>query len=258
MEFSDDLLIALLRAEHIVVFTGAGMSAESGIATFRDAQTGLWGKYDPHVMASPKGYLADKALVWGWYEWRRIQVLQAKPNAGHFAIADLANHVERLTLITQNVDDLHERAGSRSVVHLHGSLHQPRCFCCSSPYTFSDYIPDEPVDVCRKEPPVCTQCNGSIRPGVVWFGESINDTDWEYAEQAAMKCDLIFSIGASLLVWPAAQLAERAILHGAKLIQINPDSTALDSKAIVNFRGKAGEVLPAMLHALSSFLNSFG
>ena len=117
-------MIALLRAEHIVVFTGAGMSAESGIATFRDAQTGLWEKYDPHVMASPQGYLEDKSLVWGWYEWRRrMQVLQAKPHAGHFAIAELLNHVELLTLITQNVDDLHECAGSGSVVHLHGSLH---------------------------------------------------------------------------------------------------------------------------------------
>jgi NAD-dependent deacetylase len=257
MKFSDDLLIALLRAKRIVVFTGAGMSAESGIPTFRDTQSGLWEQYDPYVMASPKGYLADKALVWGWYEWRRMQVLHAKPHAGHIAIADLSGHVERLTLITQNVDDLHERAGSKNVIHLHGSLHQPRCFDCGSPYTFFDEIPDEPSGDQRKEPPICVNCNGSIRPGVVWFGESIQDTDWNFAEQAAMECDLLFSIGTSSLVWPAAQLPERAVLHGARVIQINPGPTALDNKAHYNFRGKAGEVLPAMLEALSTFLNSF-
>jgi NAD-dependent deacetylase len=122
MMFSKDLLIDLLRAKRILVFTDAGMSAESGIATFREGyqlKTGLWARYDAHRLASPEGYELDKALVWGWYEWRRMQVLNAKPNADHYAIAQLADYVERLTLVTQNVDDLHERAGSRSVIHLH-------------------------------------------------------------------------------------------------------------------------------------------
>jgi NAD-dependent deacetylase len=251
--FTNDFLMGLLRAEHIVVFTGTGMSAESGIPTFRDAQTGLWEKYDPHQLASPDGFRADKALVWGWYEWRRMQVLRAAPNAGHCAIADLANYVERLTVITQNVDDLHERAGSRGVTHLHGSLHKPRCFDCGSPFTFPAGIPDEPDGGRRLEPPVCENCNGAVRPGVVWFGESLSPSEWDRAEQAAMDCDLFFSIGTSSLVRPAAQLPERAALHGAKIIQINPATTSLDNKAHYNFRGNAGEILPAMVMALAKF-----
>jgi NAD-dependent deacetylase len=251
MSFNEDFLIGLLRAKHIVVFTGAGMSAESGIPTFRDAQTGLWEKYDPHTLASPSGFLADKALVWGWYEWRRAQVLRATPNAGHLAIAELASYVDRLTVVTQNVDDLHERAGSRGIIHLHGSLHQPRCFDCGEPYTFPAGIPDEPVDGWRLEPPICNRCNGAIRPGVVWFGESLSSEDWDKAGQAAMQCDLFFAIGTSSLVRPASQLPERAALHSAKVVQINPTETPLDSKAHYNFRGNAGQILPAMLQSLA-------
>ena len=120
----------LRSAQHVVVFTGAGVSAESGIPTFRDALTGLWERFDASSLATAEAFRADPALVWGWYEWRRMKVLQAKPNPAHLAIAELARHVPRLTLVTQNVDDLHERAGSREVIHLHGSLHQPRCFDC--------------------------------------------------------------------------------------------------------------------------------
>lgn len=253
--FSDSLLIALLRAEHVVVFSGAGMSAESGIPTFRDAQTGLWEKYDPYALASLEGFLADKALVWGWYEWRRMQVLQAQPNTGHLAIADLAKHVNKLTVITQNVDDLHERAGNHRVIHLHGSLHQPRCFDCGSSYQLPDGIPAEPEGGRRVNPPICTKCGGFIRPGVVWFGESVQD--WDRAERTAIESDLFFSIGTSSLVWPAAQLPERAALHGAKVIQINPDSTSLDNTAHYNFRGKVGDVMPALVDALSDFLEKF-
>jgi len=122
------LLSALRSARHVVVFTGAGVSAESGIPTFRDALTGLWERFDPAELATADAYRRDPALVWGWYEWRRMKVLQARPNPAHMAIAELAGHVPQLTLITQNVDDLHERAGSREVIHLHGSLHRPRCF----------------------------------------------------------------------------------------------------------------------------------
>jgi NAD-dependent deacetylase len=250
MDFSDDLLKTLLHAKHIVVFTGAGMSAESGIATFRDAGTGLWEQYDPCVLASPQGYRADKALVWGWYEWRRMQVLRAEPNAGHLAVAELAKRVERLTLITQNVDDLHERSGNTDVVHLHGSLHSPRCFACARPYTFTDGIPDEPVGGRRLAPPHCQHCKGPIRPGVVWFGEVLSEAAWKQAEQAASQCDVFFSIGTSSLVWPAAQLPVTASAKGATVIQINPGATALDSKAHFNLRGKAGEIMPALLDAL--------
>ncbi len=126
--FDSGLIETLQRARHVAVFTGAGVSAESGIPTFRDTQTGLWEKFDVSLLASAQGFRADKALVWGWYEWRRMQVLKAAPNPAHHAIAALAERVEYLTVITQNVDDLHERAGSQHVIHLHGSLHAPRCF----------------------------------------------------------------------------------------------------------------------------------
>lgn len=254
IEFSDDLLKALQHAQHVVVLSGAGMSAESGIRTFRDAQTGLWEQYDPHRLASVAGYEADKALVWGWYEWRRMQVLKAQPHDGHYAVAALAQLVKKLTLITQNVDDLHERAGSDHIIHLHGSLHQPRCSYCDNPYQFPEGIPNEPDGGRRLEPPHCQYCNNTIRPGVVWFGESLPQTAWKLAQQAARACDVIFSIGTSAMVWPAAQLPEMAKLEGATVIQINPDSTGLDSQADYNFKGKAGEIMPALANRLSAFI----
>jgi NAD-dependent deacetylase len=255
--FTEDFLVGLLRAKHIVVFTGAGMSAESGIPTFRDAQTGLWEQYSAEKLASPSGFLADKSLVWGWYEWRRMQALQAAPNAGHLAITELAKHVEHLTVITQNVDDLHERAGSRRIIHLHGSLHSPRCFDCANPYTYPDGIPSEPPGGRRLDPPDCNKCGGSIRPGVVWFGEHLPYEEWDKAEKAATECDLFFAIGTSALVRPASQLPERAALHGAKIVQINPNPTPLDDQAHYNFNGAVGEVMPAMVNAFAGFLDTF-
>jgi NAD-dependent deacetylase len=195
--FTTELITALKTARHIVIFTGAGVSSESGIPTFRDAQTGLWEKFDASVLASPQGYRNDKALVWGWYEWRRMQVLKAQPNAAHVAIAELANHVEQLTIITQNVDDLHERAGSSRVIHLHGSLHDPRCFACARPYIFPEGIPDEPEAGRRLMPPRCSHCNGYIRPGVVWFGETLPESSWWSASLATKLCDVLLSIGTS-------------------------------------------------------------
>lgn len=256
MIFSHDFLLALSRARHVVVFTGAGMSAESGIATFLDALTGLWERFQPERLASFEGYQADKALVWGWYEWRRMQALQATPHAGHFAISELANHLERLTLITQNVDDLHERAGSNQVIHLHGSLHHPRCSVCHTPYQHSGEIQIEPEDGRKIEPPVCGVCNGSIRPGVVWFGETLPEDAWEAAQLAVTNCDALFSIGTSAVVRPASLLPEMAALHGAKVIQINPGATSLDARAHYNYQGKAGEVLPALVNSLAGLLDS--
>ncbi len=250
--FSSELIKTLRSARHIVVLTGAGVSAESGIPTFRDAQTGLWEKFDPSVLASPQGFRQDKALVWGWYEWRRMRVLKAQPNAAHYAIAELANHVEQLTIITQNVDDLHERAGSTHVIHLHGSLHEPRCFACARPYTFPEGIPDEPEAGRRLQPPNCLHCNGYIRPGVVWFGESLPEASWWSASLAAKCCDLLLSIGTSSLVWPAAKLPMDAANSGATVVQINLEPTSLDSVAHYNLHGKAGEVLPKLIEAIAN------
>ncbi|MBI6750950.1 SIR2 family NAD-dependent protein deacylase [Pseudomonas syringae] len=212
----------LREAQHVVVFTGAGASAESGIPTFRDALTGLWERFDPAQLATPEAFRADPSLCWGWYEWRRQKVVQAQPNGAHRAIAELARHVPKLTVVTQNVDDLHERAGSSDVIHLHGSLHSPRCIDCSLAYTLritSDALPE---DGRRIEPPRCSACNGYVRPGVVWFGEMLPEDAWSAGLAAAQECDVFLSIGTSGIVYPAAELPLRALGHGAIVVHINP------------------------------------
>ncbi|ENB9666101.1 MULTISPECIES: SIR2 family NAD-dependent protein deacylase [Pseudomonas] len=212
----------LREAKRVVVFTGAGVSAESGIPTFRDALTGLWGRFDPAQLATAAAYRADPSLCWGWYEWRRCMVLQAQPNDAHLAIAELAQHVQKLTVVTQNVDDLHERAGSQGVIHLHGSLHSPRCIDCGIAHEALLACDQMSEDGCRVEPPRCHSCNGHIRPGVVWFGEMLPEAAWRAGLEAAEDCDLFFSIGTSGNVFPAAELPLRALSTGASVVHINP------------------------------------
>ena len=239
---------AALRAAHrVVVLTGAGVSAESGIATFRDAQTGLWERFAAEDLATPRAFLRDPALVWGWYEWRRMQVLRAQPNPAHRAIAALERRVPALTVVTQNVDDLHERAGSAAVVHLHGSLHAPRCFDCASPFALPPDPPCEPEGGRRLAPPRCVRCGGAVRPGVVWFGESLPAKAWREAAQAVADCELLLTVGTSGLVHPAAGLPALARRHGATVVVLDPVPTALDAVAQHVLRGKAGELLPALL-----------
>jgi len=239
----------LRGAQRIVVFTGAGVSAESGIATFRDALTGLWSRFDAQALATPDAFRAHPDIVWGWYEWRRGQALRAEPNAAHRAIAALAHHVPELIVVTQNVDDLHERAGSPRVAHLHGSLHAPRCSACAAPYTLSGDAPDEPDEGRRIAPPACSVCGAPVRPGVVWFGESLPADAWSEALRAAEQCDLLLSIGTSALVYPAAELPQRALAAGASVIQINPTVTPLDRQAHCNLHGAAADVMPRLLAA---------
>lgn len=243
------LLDALRSAQRVVVFTGAGVSAESGIATFRDALTGLWSRFDAQALATPEAFRAHPDIVWGWYEWRRAQVLRAAPNAAHHAIAALARHVPDLTVVTQNVDDLHERAGSTQVVHLHGSLHAPRCSVCAAPQAYANNAPDEPDEGRRIAPPACTRCGQPVRPGVVWFGESLPGDAWSIALRAAEQCNLLFSIGTSALVYPAAELPQRALAAGATVVQVNPNVTPLDAQAHCNLHGAAAEVMPRVLAA---------
>ena len=237
----------LAGARRVVVFTGAGVSAESGIATFRDALTGLWERFDAEQLATAGAFRRDPALVWGWYEWRRMQVMRTRPNAAHRAIAELERHVEQFTLVTQNVDDLHERAGSRSMVHLHGSLFAPRCFDCGVGAAHPDGVPDEPEGGRKLEPPACAECGGKVRPGVVWFGEALPEDALQRAFEAAAACDVLLSVGTSSLVHPAAQVPVVAKRAGAKVIQVNPGPTPLDAMADLNLRGKAAEVLPGLL-----------
>lgn len=212
----------LREAQHVVVFTGAGASAESGIPTFRDALTGLWERFDPAQLATSEAFRADPALCWGWYEWRRLNVLQAQPNGAHLALAELARHVPKLSVVTQNVDDLHERAGSKDVIHLHGSLHSPRCIDCGLAYPLPLTSEALPEDGSRIEPPRCSACGGNVRPGVVWFGEMLPEDAWSAGLAAAEVCDVFLSIGMSEIVYPAAELPLRALGHGATVIHINP------------------------------------
>ena len=248
--FDPDLLNALKHAQHIVILTGAGVSAESGIPTFRDALTGLWKNYSAEQLASAEAFIVNPALVWGWYEWRRGKVLQAQPNPAHSAIARLERIVPKLTLITQNVDDLHERAGSRHVVHLHGSLHHPRCIACEQPYALPVENSDNSNEATRIEPPRCPQCGEYIRPGVVWFGEYLPADALKQAEQAAKHCDVLISIGTSGMVRPAANLPYLAKNAGSPVVQINPEHTDLDWSASFNLHDKAGIVLPQLVDAV--------
>ena len=240
----------LLRAaRRIVVLSGAGVSAESGIATFRDAQTGLWQRFRAEELATPEAFRHDPALVWGWYEWRRMQVLRAAPNPAHHAIAALAGRIPALTVVTQNVDDLHERAGSRDVVHLHGSLHAPRCSACAEPFALAPGIPAEPEGGRRLEPPRCASCGAAVRPGVVWFGESLPRVAWLRAQRAVEDCELLLTVGTSGLVHPAAGLPALARRAGATVVVVNPEPSALDAVAHHVLRGPAGEQLLALLAA---------
>ncbi|MBW7900907.1 MAG: NAD-dependent deacylase [Rhodocyclaceae bacterium] len=242
-----ELFVLLRTARHVVVLTGAGVSAESGIPTFRNKMMGLWERYEAEELARADAFRRDRALVWGWYEWRRKLVMLAQPNPAHLAIAALAERTPRLTVITQNVDDLHERAGSRGVIHLHGEIQRPRCFACNRPFAFGPGIPDEPEGGRRLEPPRCAHCNGYIRPGVVWFGEMLPQDAWKAAAKACEACDLMFVVGTSALVHPAASLPEIAARRGVPTVQVNPNATALDDVMRFNLTGAAGEIMPRLL-----------
>ena len=240
------------EARRIVIFTGAGISAESGVPTFRDDLTGLWARFDPEQLATPEAFTRDPDLVWGWYEWRRARVRRAKPNAGHVAAATIEATVPGTVVVTQNVDDLHERAGSTAPVHLHGSLFTPRCVAQGHPATFPDTEDDEipdPGEGCRIPPPRCTQCGALVRPGVVWFGEELPKAALAAAVEAASACDVLLTVGTSGVVYPAAELPRIAAHAGASVIQVNPEPTRLDQFCAVNLRGSAAEVLPALVAA---------
>ena len=238
---------ALKAAKHVVVFTGAGVSAESGIPTFRDASTGLWANFEAQDLATADAFRKDKALVWGWYEWRRHRVMRSRPNSAHEAVAALAHLLPKLTVVTQNVDDLHERAGSMDVPHLHGSLHCPRCFACGRPHILPYDTPQEPEVAYRLTPPVCSHCGGSVRPGVVWFGESLPERVLVRAFAATRACDLLLAVGTSGLVHPASRLPRLAKEAGATVVQINPTGTPLDLDCTWSLRGNAGVLMPRLV-----------
>lgn len=234
----------LRQARHVCVLTGAGISAESGIPTFRDAQEGLWAQYSPLDLATPEGFERDPELVWRWYEWRRGMVRAALPNPGHLALAQLASRVPRLTLVTQNVDGLHQRAGSPHVLEYHGNILRDRCTV--------ERVVAERSDDSRASPlPRCASCGGLLRPDVVWFGEMIPRGALVVADEAAADCDAFLSVGTSSLVYPAAGLAEAALRRGVPVIEVNPNATDLSPRADVVLQGPAGLILPELLRALA-------
>lgn len=228
------------------MFTGAGVSAESGIPTFRDALSGSWASYDPTELATRDAFRRDAALVWGWYEWRRSELMRAQPNPAHLAITKLARLVPKLTVITQNVDDLHERAGSTEVIHLHGNIQMPRCFACGRPHDLAEH-PKHNDRGTRIEPPRCLCCNGKIRPGVVWFGETLPEASIRAAFDAARHCGCLLSIGTSGVVQPAARIPYVALEHGATVIHINPESVNIEQEREFYLQGLAGDVLPELV-----------
>lgn len=240
------LLENLQAADEILVLTGAGVSAESGIATFREALSGLWARFDPAQLATAEAFREDPTRVWSWYEWRRAQVLAAQPNPAHRALATWAERHGRLRLVTQNVDDLHERAGSRDIIHLHGSLHAPRCFDCARPLA-SPPLPETGDSLVA--PPRCAACGGLARPGVVWFGESLPAEALATAWALAERCDLCLVIGTSGLVQPAASLPVVARQQGATVVRIDPQPAA-DFNGDWQLLGAAGVILPALLERL--------
>jgi NAD-dependent deacetylase len=247
IDFDPRMITELQRAQKIAVLTGAGVSAESGIPTFRDALTGLWRNFNAEMLATAEGFRRDPALVWGWYEWRRRAVLEAQPNAAHVAIAELGRRVPQLSLFTQNVDDLHERAGSSDVQHLHGSLLRPRCFDCGHAFPLPGGTPDEPEYGRRLPPPKCQECGGLIRPGVVWFNELLPANILDGAFESTSSCDLLIVVGTSGMVYPVAKLPEVARSAGRRVIQINSARSKLDHVCTWNVRGSAGKLFSEMI-----------
>lgn len=251
-----ELVQALLKARHIAVFTGAGISAESGIGTFRDGADGHWARFNSREMATVQGWRENRQHVWAWYEGRRADVLAATPNAGHMALANLAATLQQVhgqkvqvDVITQNVDNLHERAGSTSVIHLHGSLFAPRCFACARPGDFAPEPPDGSSTLV--EPPRCTHCRGYIRPGVVWFGEDLPPEPWAHAMEIAYACDTMLVVGTSGVVYPAAKLPELVHKQGKFVAEVNPLPSALAPVLKLQWAETAARGLPALLQQIA-------
>lgn len=231
----------LSPARKVVVTTGAGMSKESGIATFRDAPNALWANYNPEELASPVGFRNNPTRVWKWYRDRRRMIAAARPHAGHFAIARMEELYDEFLLITQNIDNLHHAAGSRNLVELHGNIFRYRCFERNHP------APDVTGD--SDVPPRCA-CGALIRPDVVWFGEMIDETDLDRSFSAIAECDAVLVVGTSALVHPAAGFPAMARGHGASVVEINPDRTPITPIADVFVSGRAGELLPPLIDGI--------
>jgi NAD-dependent deacetylase len=235
----DQLVPILQQAQHVVVLTGAGISAESGLPTFRDPMTGLWAQYRPEELGTPQAFRQNPRLVWEWFAWRRELVQAVAPNPAHQTLAVLEYYVPKLTIITQNVDGLHQQAGSKQVIELHGNLAHFKCFEENEPIT--EWPTTEEI------PPRCPRCGGFVRPDVVWFGERLPEQALSDALAAAKHCDLFFSIGTSGTVEPAASLPYRALDGGAAVVISNLEVPNRATPPLYYLNGKAGILLPQLL-----------
>jgi NAD-dependent deacetylase len=242
MQFPQELIKALQSAQRVTALTGAGVSQESGLRTFRDAQKGLWSQYKPTDLASPQAFTLNPQLVWDWYSMRRGKVREVQPNPGHYALVEMAGNIPEFCLITQNVDGLHRKAGSPDVIELHGNIQRVKCSICHHP---ANAWEDTDGSV-----PNCEVCGGLLRPDVVWFGESLPREALEVAVEAARSCQVFFSVGTSGLVQPAASLAYGARNRGAMVVEINAEATPLTPKVHFALHGKSGEILPALVQAI--------
>jgi len=240
---------ALRDARQVVVVTGAGMSRESGIPTFRDALTGLWARYDPQELATEAAFRRDPARVFGWYVGRWRLVRAAAPHPGYHALVALERLVPELAIVTQNVDGLHRRVGSRRVLELHGSLERFSCVDARHPFP-ADAVPEPAADAAC-EPPRCLRCGSAVRPDVVWFGEMLPERVTAEAWDLAAACQVMLVVGTSGLVQPAAQLPYIARDAGATVIEVNPAPTEVSAAAHIVCRGPAGAMLPALVAALT-------
>jgi NAD-dependent deacetylase len=234
---------AVAAAQRLAVLTGAGISAESGIPTFREAQTGLWAQFSAEELATPEAFARAPDRVWQWYEWRRSLVRAASPNAGHHALVELESLIPDFTLITQNVDGLHTRAGSRNVIELHGSIERTKC---SKENNIVHLWPET-----DQVPPRCPRCGAPLRPDVVWFGEMLPERALRNAAAAAERCTVMLVVGTSGLVHPAAGLPEHALRAGAIVGIINPEIVPLSTAAgVIHLRGTAATLLPELVEGV--------
>lgn len=232
----------LRRARSICVLTGAGMSAESGVPTFRDA-AGLWSNFDPAKLATPEAFRRDPRTVWAWYRWRRGELANRQPHEGHRILAEWERRGAGVTIVTQNVDGLHHRAGSTNVIELHGRLDAARCVRCTYSATGLEDLGEDPA---------CPACGERLRPGVVWFGELLPPGAFEAAADAVRSCDVLLVIGTSGVVYPAAGLAELARRFDKRIVEINPERTPLTPLADVHLHGGCGAALRAVEDAWRS------
>ncbi len=237
--FPSDLVRFLRSVQRVAVLTGAGVSQESGLPTFRDAGSGLWARYRPEDLATPQAFERNPQLVWEWYSTRRLKAGEVQPNPGHYALVEMERRVSEFTLITQNIDGLHQRAGSKNLIELHGNITRVRCSACSERLEEWEQ-PEQGV-------PPCPKCGAKLRPDVVWFGEMLPPRELNRAMEAARSCQAFFAVGTSGVVEPAASLPHVARLAGALVVEINISETSLTPYATYFLQGKSGELLPSLV-----------